>query len=95
MIVEDAAVIVREKAVPLLAGLQCLEIGRAKALKGRGGSRKGLCTNAYLAHMRDVKQAGCGPGVKVFGQNSGWILHRHVVASEGHHLGTQSDMKIM
>ena len=55
----------------------------------------GFGRQAQLAHMGNVEQAGPGTGMKVFVQYAGGVLHRHVVAGEGHHLGAQLDMEGM
>ena len=48
-----------------------------------------------LAHMRDVEQARLAARVVMFGQDSGRILHRHLVAGERHHAGAEREMKRM
>ena len=38
-----------------------------------------------LPHMRHIERAGRRARVQMFGQNTGRIMHRHVVTGEGHH----------
>ena len=83
-IVEDAAGIVGELGVALLAGLEARDVGRHQGLQRLGRVLPGLRGEPHLAHVRDVEQAGRGPGLGMFGQNAGRVLHRHLVAGEGH-----------
>src|SRR4029078_12516199 len=46
-------------------------------------------------HMRDVEQAGRAPRPIVLGEDAGWILHRHLIAGEGHHAGAEPDVKVV
>ena len=45
-----------------------------------------------LAHMRDVEQAGVLARPVMLGEDAGRVLHRHVVAGEGHHAGAERHM---
>ena len=53
-------------------------------LERLGGVVAGLGGQPHLAHVRDVEQAGRGAGLGMLGQDAGRILHRHLVAGEGH-----------
>ena len=45
--------------------------------------------------LRLVEQPGRGAGVQMRSQDAGGILHRHVIAGEGHHLAAKLDMQIV
>jgi hypothetical protein len=45
--------------------------------------------------MGDIKQTGGLAGVTVLGHQAGRVLHRHFIAREGHHAGTQLKMQGM
>ena len=49
----------------------------------------------HLAHVRDIEQAGLGAGVGVLLEDAGRVLHRHLVAGEGHHLGAEGDVQVV
>ena len=86
-VVEDAARVVEELGVALLARLQPDDVGRHQRLQR---PRRGLVVGAEqerLAHVRDVEQAGLGAGVGVLGQDAGEVLHRHLVAGKGDESG--------
>ena len=42
--------------------------------------------------MRHVEEAGAGARVEMLGEHARRILHRHVVAGEGHHAGAERHM---
>ncbi|MCY1367963.1 hypothetical protein D9M69_549190 [compost metagenome] len=48
---------------------------------------------AYLAHMRNIEQARVFASVLMFLHDALRVLHRHFVAGEGHHAGTQFQMQ--
>ncbi|MCY1370161.1 hypothetical protein D9M69_572440 [compost metagenome] len=89
-VVDDAAFVVEQQAVALLAHGQVDHVHRHERLER--GSRIGA-DEAQLAHVRDVEQAGGGTGVVVFGHQAGGVLHRHAVAGKGHHAGTEFEMQ--
>ena len=47
-----------------------------------------------LAHVGDVEHPGAGAHRVVLGQDAGGILHRHLPAGEGDHLGAQASVRI-
>ena len=81
-VVDDAAFIIQEQAVPLLVQAQADHVYRHQTLKGGCGIRS---SQAQLAHVRHIKQASCSAGVVVFGDQTRGVLHRHAVASKRHH----------
>ncbi len=96
-ILENAAFGIGELRIALLAGLQRQHIGRHELLEGRSG-RLELAVGGdeeALAHVADVEQAGMFARPVVLGQNTGRVLHRHVITGEGHHLGAKLDMQGM
>ena len=64
---------------------------RAVAVGGHGPGH-GLEARAFheaLAHVRDVEQAGVLARPIVLGEDAGGVLHRHVIAGEGHHASAE------
>ena len=55
----------------------------------------GLGGEPHLAHVRDVEQAGRGPGLGMLGQDAGRVLHRHLVAGEGHEARAELAMQVV
>ena len=94
-VVEHAAGIVGELGVALLAGLEARDVGRHQALQRPGGVVAGPGGEPHLAHVRDVEQAGRGPGLGMFGQDAGRVLHRHLVAGEGHDARAELAMQVV
>ncbi len=92
-VVEDAAGLVGEKGVARLRLAQPRNIGCHHALERAGGIAARFCAQAQLSHMRNIEQPGLGSGVQMFGQDSGRILHGHVVPGELHHLGAKLHME--
>jgi hypothetical protein len=89
-VVEDVALLVREEGVALLAGGQVDHVDRHQGFQ-RGG-RIGA-DQAQLAHVGDVEQRGRIAALLVFGHQAGGVLHRHRVASEGHHAGAEFEVQ--
>ena len=94
-IVEDAAGVVGELGVALLARLQAGDVARHQRLHRLRGALAGLRGEPHLAHVRDVEQAAGGASVVVLDQDAGRILDRHLVAGEGHQARAQLAMKIV
>ena len=94
-IVEDAAVIVGELRVTLLARLQARDVARHQRLDCLGRVLPGLGRQPHLAHVRDVEQAGRRPRLRVLGQDAGRVLHRHLVAGEGHEARAELAMQVV
>ena len=83
---DAAAFVIEQQAVALLARSQVDHVHRHQALE------RGRCIGsdqAQLAHVRDVKQAGCGAGVQVLGHQACRVLHRHRVTGKRHHARAQ------
>ena len=91
-IVEDAAIRVEKLRIALLAGLEVLDIGGDEGLERRRRRRMVGPDEESLAHMRDVEEPGMLPRPVVFREDAGRVLHRHIVAREGHHAGARRDM---
>ena len=85
-VVEDAALVVQQQAVALLARRQADHVDRHQRLEGGGGVG---ADQAQLAHVGDVEQAGGLARVLVLGHQAGGVLHRHRIAGEGHHAGAE------
>ena len=94
-VVDDAAGIVEQLGIALLAGLQVGDIGRHQGLQRRGGGRVAGPDQEGLAHVRDVEQSCRGACVQVFLEDAQRILHGHLVARERHHLGAQRHVLVM
>ena len=94
-IVENAAALVGELRVALPARCNADNILRHQPLQRGGGvlDMAGFRMQRDLAHMRDVEQAGVAAGVQMFLHHAAWILHRHVIAGERHHLGAARKMQ--
>ena len=91
-VVDDAAFIVKQQAVALLAHRQIDHVDRNQALERGGGVG---ADQAQLAHVRNIKQTGGVARVMVLGHQASRILHRHRVAGKRHHAGTERDMQIV
>ncbi len=94
-IVEDAAALVGELGVALLAGFEAGDVGRHQPLQRLGRALPRPRGEPHLAHVRDVEQAGCRPGLGMFGQDAGRILHRHLIAGEGHEARAELAMQVV
>ena len=91
-VIHDAAIVIEQQAVALLANGQVDHIDRHQALK-RG--RRVWPHQAQLTHVRDVKQPTLCARVQVLSHQTSGVLHWHAVAREGHHSGTQAQMQVM
>jgi hypothetical protein len=89
-VVDDAALVVEQQAVALLAHGQVDHVHGHQALEG--GSSIGA-DQAQLAHVRDVEQAGFLARVQVLGHQARRVLHGHGVTGERHHAGAQFDVQ--
>ena len=94
-VVEDAAGLVGELGVALLAGFEAGDVGRHQRLQRLGRALPRFRGEPHLAHVRDVEQAGGGAGLGMLGQDAGRILHRHFVAGERHEARAQLAMQIV
>ncbi|MDT4843046.1 hypothetical protein FQZ97_769640 [compost metagenome] len=91
-VVEDAALGVGEQRVALGAHRQVEDVHRHQAFQRPG--RIGAAQDD-LAHVRDVEQAGLLTGVQVLLEHAERVLHRHVVAGEGHHARAEFEVQGM
>jgi hypothetical protein len=89
-IVEDAAVLVREERVALLADGEVDDVHRHERFECLGGIGT---DHAQLAHVRDVEQRRGLAAVSVLFQDALGVGHRHLVAGELHHLGAELQME--
>ena len=94
-IVEDAAVIVGELRVTLLARLQARDVAGHQRLDCLGHVLPRLGRQPHLSHVRDIEQAGRRPRLRVLGQDAGRVLHRHLVAGERHEARTELAMQVV
>jgi hypothetical protein len=88
-VVDDAARIVQQLGVALLARLQVQDVGRHQGFERGGGCGVVGPDQEGLPHVRDVEQARLSTRVQVLFQNAQGILHGHRVACERHHLGAE------
>jgi hypothetical protein len=85
-VVLQAAGVIGEQGVALLAGRQVDDVHRHQGFQGGGGI---FAHQAQLAHVGDVEQGGGLAALAVLGHQAGRVLHRHGVAGERHHAGAQ------
>ena len=84
-VVQDSTLGVQQQAVFLATGFQDRIVAGHETLE----LRRGVVTrDPALTHVRDVEQAGVFAGPAMLGQHA-LILHRHVIAAEADHAGTQ------
>ena len=89
-VVEDAAGVVGEERVALLALGQADDVDRHQRLeRGRGV----VADQAQLAHVRDVEQRRRLAALAMLGEDAGRVRDRHVVAGERHHLRAELDVQ--
>ncbi len=89
-VVDDAAFVVQQQAVALLAHGQVDHVHGDQRLERGGGIR---AYQLELAHVRDVEQAGGGACVVVLRHQAAGVLHGHGIAGERHHAGAQLDVQ--
>ncbi len=88
-VVENAAILGQKLRIALLLRRQAPDVGGDDLLHRCGCGLEVRPHHEALAHVRDVEKPGVGSGPVMFGENAGGILHRHVVACEGHHAGAE------
>jgi hypothetical protein len=93
-VVEDAAGRIRELGVAHAARLQAADVAGHEPLQRLGGVVEIVRSEADLAHMRDIEEPRRAPRVLMLGDDSGRVLHRHLVASERHDFRPQLAMQI-
>ncbi|MET3917124.1 hypothetical protein ABID97_003906 [Variovorax sp. OAS795] len=91
-VVEDAALVVQQQAVALLAGCKVDHVDRHQGLEGGRGVGP---DQAQLAHVRDVEQPGRVARVLVLGHEPGGVLHGHGIAGKRHHAGAQFHVQVV
>jgi len=91
-VVEDAAPVVGEQRIALLAQRQADDIDRNKSFERGRGFGTG---QAQLAHVRHVEQHGRFAAPPVLGEDPLRKRHRHVVAGERHHLRAEFEVQGM
>ena len=94
-VVEDAAVLVEEQRVALLAGLQVEDVGRDQRLERAaavGLVVAGAATRNAWPMCETSNRPACSRVQQVLGQDAGRVLHRHRVAGERHHAGAERDV---
>ncbi|MGY3357744.1 hypothetical protein ACVWZK_004407 [Bradyrhizobium sp. GM0.4] len=96
-IIQNPALGIGELGVALPARRDRHDILRHQPFQRAGGvlDLAGFRPERDLAHVGDVEQAGCVAGMKVLLQDSGRILHGHVIARERHHLAAERDMQVV
>jgi hypothetical protein len=89
-VVDDAALVVQQQPVALLAHGQVDHVHGHQRLERCGGIG---ADQVELAHVRHVEQARRRARVVVLGHQAGGVLHGHGIAREGHHAGAQLDVQ--
>ena len=94
-IVEDAARRVGEEGVALSAHTYPDDVHRDERFERPRRVGRPLRTRleADLAHVRDIEEPRMLPRVLMLLQDAGRILHRHLVAREGHHARPELHME--
>ena len=90
-VVDDAALLVEQHTVALLAGRQADEVAGGDLLEGR---QRGDAAQPGLAHVRHVEQARVLAGPQVLLQHPVPVLHGHRVARERDHARADGDMRV-
>jgi len=90
-VVENAAGIVQEQAVALLARLELPDIAGDQPLQRRIGT---IAHQPHLAHVGDIEQPGSGARVGVL-RHDAFELHRHVIPGERHHAPAKCAMQVV
>ncbi|MNH24870.1 hypothetical protein D3C79_848260 [compost metagenome] len=91
-VVEDAALVIGEQRITLHPHRQVDDIDRHQRFQGLG--RIGA-TQADLAHVRNVEQAGLFTGVQMLLEHAQRVLDRHGVAGERHHARAQFQVQTL
>ena len=94
-VVEDAAVVGEKLRIALLAGLQAQDIGRESALRAPAPRSRGSCPRRRRKAWpmwETSNRPACSRVQWCSVEDAGGVLHRHVVAGEGHHAGAKGDM---
>ncbi len=96
-VVENAAVVIGEETVALATFRETEDIDGNERFQRKRGILilAGLRLDDDLAHVGHVEEAGGGAGLQMFLHDAGRILHRHVIAGEGHHAGAERQMQRM
>ncbi|MPM47009.1 hypothetical protein SDC9_93717 [bioreactor metagenome] len=89
-VIDDAAIVIEQQAVALLAFCQADHIHRHQGFEGSCGVGT---HQAQLAHVRDIEQTGCLARVVVLCHQPGGVLHGHGVAGKRHHAGAELDVQ--
>ena len=89
-VVDDAARLVQQQAVALLAHGQVDHIDGHQRLERGGGVG---ADEAQLAHVRDIEQTGLRARVQVLGHQARRVLHGHGITSKGHHARAQFEVQ--
>ena len=95
-VVQDAACLVREKAIALAVRLQPENVDRQESLE-RAGDIGEIAARARrhrdLAHMGHVEKASGCTRMQMLLEQACRVVQRHLVAGERHHPGAASQMK--
>ena len=89
-IVENAAGVVQQLSVARALGREFHEIGWSQRLqrpRGAGAGENGL------AHVRNIEQPGLFAGVKMFRDDAGGVMQRHVIAGERDHARAETPVQ--
>ena len=89
-IILDPALIVQQQRVSHLPVFEADDVRRRELFER---ARRILAVEEGLPHMRDVEKPCAGARMQMFLDDAGRVLHRHLVAREGHHLGAERDMQ--
>ena len=94
-IIENAAFLIENLRVTLLAWRKPQNISRHNFFHGAGSFFKIAADDETLPHVGNIKQPGVFARPIMFGHHAGWILHRHFIASKRHKLGAQGFMGLI
>ncbi len=94
-VVDDAAVLVEQLGIALLAGPKPANVGGHECLQRRRRGRVIRPGQKRLPHVRDIEQAGLRARVQMLLQDAQRVLHGHLVAGERHHLGAERHVQLV
>ena len=87
-VVDDATDLVRQQGVLRLSVAELVDVVREHRLQERLRRRP---VDVDLSHVRDVERPRVGADCFVLGDHA-LVLHRHLVAGEGHHARAERDV---
>ena len=89
-VIKDATRVIGEKPVTLPPGGEREHIDGHQRFERQGQRfHAAFGLQEHLPHVADIKKPGGGAAMQMFGHDAQRVLHRHVIAREGHHTGAK------